>query len=122
MPRGPAPQWSRRKEPILDDHLRASVTQANGVHDPDTGHYAVIHYTGCGTRERAKEIKQALHRSARHVGVSVSTEIVKAGDGTFTVKYRAIHKSFARKYMIDHYGPDTANWPYRPRERNTPSA
>lgn len=119
LPRGPSPDYRRRKEPVLDDHLRASINQAGGLgkHHPETGHYAEVWYTGCATRERAKEIKQALFRSGRHVGVSVSADIVKAPDGTFTVKYKAIDKRLARQYVMQTYGTDKSLWPYNPREK-----
>lgn len=117
MPRGAAPPWRARKEPILDSHLYASVTQANGVHHPETGHYATLVYAGCETRERAKEIVRALHRSGMHLGFSVSAKIIKAGNGTFNVEYRAIDKAMARKHVVDKYGPDRSKWPYDPRRK-----
>jgi len=106
----------RRMEPILDSHLQASVTQASGVYDSD-GHYAVILYTGCATRERAKEIVQALHRSGRHLGLSVSAVPKPAPDGTFTVVYHAIDKAHARAHVLARYGTDRSKWPYDPRRR-----
>jgi hypothetical protein len=122
MPRGPSPGWTRRKEPILDDHLHASIAQANGVHD-ENGHYAEILYTGCATRDRAKEIRQALFRSASYINrkgilpkqISVSANVEKAADGTWTVRYQAHDKTHAMAYMIEHYGPDASKFPYRPQ-------
>lgn len=117
MPRGPAPQWTKRLEPILDDHLRASIDAADGSYDPETGHYATLLYTGCATRERAKEIVRALYRSARHMKVSVSATVLPADDGSFTVQFVAIDKSFARKYVLEKYGTDRGAWPYNPRRK-----
>lgn len=116
MPRGPAPQWTRRKEPILDDYVRASVSQANGIHN-EVGHYATLHYVGCPTRERATEIKQALFRAAKHCGYSMSAQIVKDADGSFRVTFRAVDKQLARKYVLEKYGPDRSKWPYDPRRK-----
>ena len=62
MPRAPAPQWHRRKEPVLDHYLQASVDQCGGQYD-ENGHYALLVYSGCETRDRAKEISQALYRA-----------------------------------------------------------
>lgn len=109
--------WTRRKEPILDDYLRASIDQANGQYDPETGHYATLHYVGCESRERAKEISQGLYRAARHVKCSVQATVLPADDGTYTVEFRAIDKSMARKYVLQKYGTNRANWPYDPRHK-----
>lgn len=116
MPRAPAPQWHRRKEPILDSHLQASVDQAGGTYD-DQGHYALLVYAGCETRERAKEIVQALHRAGSHLKLSVSTKTVKAEDGTFQVHFKAIDKVFAKRYVLEKYGNDVSRWPYNPRQK-----
>ena len=118
MPRGPAPEWTRRKEPVLDHYLQASIDLADGIPDPETGHYGLLHYTGINDRERAKEIKRALYRAGRHVGVSVHAEIVRADDKTFTVAFRSIDKTHAKKYILAKYGTDRSNWPYDPRRRN----
>jgi hypothetical protein len=115
MPRGAAPPWRQRKEPILDSHLQASVTQANGVHD-ELGHYAELVYAGCATRDRAKEIQQALHRAGNHLGFSVSARIEKNGD-EWQVRYKAIDKAHAKKYILEKYGNDRSKWPYDPRRK-----
>jgi hypothetical protein len=115
MPRGPAPQWRIRKEPILDAHIHASVDQVKGVCSPE-GHYALLVYSGCATRDRAKEISQALYRSGRHLGFSVSAKVVKAGD-CWQVEFKAIDKTLAKKYMLGKYGNDVSKWPYNPRRR-----
>ena len=106
----------QRKEPILDTHLQASIDQASGVHD-ENGHYATLVYTGCDTRERAKEIVRALHRSGQHMGLSVSATVHPADDGTFNVQYKAIDKAHARAYVLAHYGPDRSKWAYDPRRK-----
>ena len=118
MPRGALPEYRRRKEPVLDDHLRASVERANGTPDPETGKYATLIYAGCESRERAKEIVRALYRSARYVKVSVATVIHPANDGTFNVEFTAINKAHARKYVLEKYGTDRSKWAYDPRARN----
>jgi len=116
MPRGAAPPWRARKEPILDDHLYASVTQAGGVHN-EQGHYATLIHAGCESRERAQEIKKALYRSAYHLDVSLMTKIIKAGDGTYSVEYTAIDKAHGKKYMLEIHGPDRSKWSYDPRRK-----
>jgi len=118
MPRGPAPQWKRRAEPVLDDHVRASVDAANGKHDPETGHYATLRYVDCATKERADEIKRALYRCAKYLGYSMSAQIKKASDDTWLVEYKAIDKVMARKHVLEKYGTDRSKWPYDPRARN----
>jgi glutathionyl-hydroquinone reductase len=116
IPRSPAPQWRKRKEPVLDAHLQASLDQAHGTYD-ENGHYALLVYAGCPTRERAKEIVQALHRSANHLGVSVSTKTIKAEDGSFQIHFKAIDKIFAKRYVLQKYGNDVSKWPYNPRNK-----
>lgn len=117
MPRSAAPEWRRRKEPILDHLLHASVAQVNGVMNPETGHYGELVYSGIESRERAAEIKRALYRAGKHTGHSVSARIVPDGD-QFSVHFRAIDKTLAKKYMIDHYGTDRTKWPYSPFRRD----
>lgn len=115
MPRAAAPSWRQRKEPILDSHLQASIDQAAGRHN-EQGHYSTLVYTGCETRERAKDIVRALYRSARYLKCSVSAMVKPAGDGTFNVEYKAISKAHARAYILEKYGPDRSRWPYSPRK------
>jgi hypothetical protein len=116
MARAPAPQWRRRKEPILDDCVLAS-TRAVESFCPETGHYGILRYVGCETPERASEIVQALYRSARHLGVSVTATVLPADDGTFCVEFRAIDKAHARAYVLKTHGTDRSQWPYDPRKR-----
>jgi len=113
MPRGPSPSWRQRKPPLLDSHILASV--ADGTVN-DEGQYSVLVYTGCETRERALEIKRALFRAAKRQGVSVTAKVEKHGK-EFAVRFRAIDKATARKYVIERYGPDRSLWPYNPRKR-----
>lgn len=100
---------------MLDHYLKASIDQADGKHHPETGHYAELIYAGCDTRERAKEIRQALYRSGYHLKVSVMATVEPAKDGTFQVRFRAVNKDHARKFVLDHYGNDSGRWPYQPR-------
>jgi hypothetical protein len=118
MPRAAAPLWKQRKEPILDHLVQASVDQAQGVCDPDTGHYGTLVYAECKDLARAKEIVQALHRSAGHLKVSMSAKPNKQADGTYDVEFRAIDKAHARAFVIAKYGEDRSKWPYDPRKKN----
>jgi hypothetical protein len=122
MPRSPAPEWAKRKEPIMDDFVFASINAANGKHDPDTGHYATLVYAGCSDRERAKEISNRLFSSAlwltkhKKASVSMSTKIKPASDGTYSVEYVVINKAHARKFVLEKYGTDRSKWAYDPRK------
>lgn len=118
-PRGQAPEWKRRKEPILDEYLQASIDHAGGVFHPETGHYAELIYAGCPTRERANEIKQALYRSAYHMKVSLAATVTPAKDGTFSVTFKAIDKVHAKAYILAKHGTDRSKWPYDPRRRGS---
>lgn len=116
MPRGPAPAWRGRKEPLLDSYILASVS-ASPV-NPDNGHYGELVYAGCETRERAEEIKRALFRAAKRQGYSVTAKVEKRLR-TFRVRFTAIDKAAARRHVIEKYGTDRSLWPYNPRMRGT---
>ena len=103
-----------REQPDLSAYVQASIDAASGTCDPETGHYATLHYTGIGTRERADEIKRALFRAARYLECSMSATVHRSDDG-YWVEFRAISKKHARAYMIKKYGTNRANWPYSPR-------
>ena len=51
MPRGPAPGWRQRKEPVTDDYILAAVTKSGGLgkHDAN-GHYATLVIKGLADR------------------------------------------------------------------------
>jgi len=117
MPRGPAPQWRRRVEPVLDAELQASIDQSNGECDPATGWYSTLHYAGCADYDRAKEIKRALYRSARHFKVSLTTKIFRADDGTFTVEFTAISKAHGQAYIAAKAQGDPSRLAYNPHKR-----
>ena len=128
MPRGPAPTWNKRMEPVLDDWIMASINQAGGVgkHHPTTGHYATLRITGLTDQAQAAEYKKALHRCAfylhRHGKVSVSMHAdrpVREIDGTYSITFRAVDKTFAKAAVLARYGNDRSKWPYDPRRRNT---
>jgi hypothetical protein len=124
MPRGPAPSWRRRKEPVLDDWILASVSQAGGLgqHHPKTGHYATLWIRGLDSKENAQEWQQALYRCAHYLNrtgtapVSMSAKIHRKGSG-YEIEFRAVDKTLARKHVLERYGPDRSKWPYDPRRR-----
>jgi hypothetical protein len=118
VPKGPSPQWKRRLDPVLDHEVQAAISHVNGKHDPDTGRYATLHHTGCADRDRAKEIKQALYRSARHLNVSLHTNIVKATDGTWTVEFTPINKAHGRAYIAQQANGDPSKLAYNPYQKN----
>lgn len=117
MPRSPSPEWRRRKEPITDDLILASVNAANGVFHPETGHYSRLRFTGCETKERANEVKQSLYRCAAYLKYSMSATVVPADDGTYTVEFVVINKAHARAHVLARYGTDRSKWPYDPTKR-----
>jgi len=127
MPRSPVPEWRRRKEPIVDDWVLASVQQAGGPgkHHPETGHYATLLITGLADRAEAEEYVRALNRCALYlhrakiadVGMSAKVEQGPAG---YVVRFKAIDKTLARQHVLQRYGPDRSKWPYDPRRRTAP--
>jgi len=125
MPRGPAPAWRARKEPVLDDWILASVEQAGGIgsHHPETGHYRQLVIRGLADKDEADEWRRALFRCAHYLNrtgqapVSMSARIGKDKDG-YKITFTAVDKTLARKHVLDRYGPDRSKWPYDPRRRN----
>jgi hypothetical protein len=123
MPRGGVPEYKKRLEPIMDDHVMMSISQANGIYDPDTGHYAHLVYAGCKTEDYAANIVKAINRSPWHLNkklpepIGVTCKIRQAKDGTYNVEFFAVNKAHTYKYMIDTYGSDPSKWPYDPREK-----
>lgn len=126
MPRGPAPAWRARKEPVLDAHVLASVEQAGGLgkHHPETGHYATLWIRGLTSREEAQEWSRALYRSAHYLNrtgqapLSMSAKIHRNGE-SYSIEFRAVDKTMARAHVLARYGPDRSRWPYDPRRRGS---
>lgn len=127
MPRGPAPQWRARKEPVLDAYVLASVHRAGGpgAHDKTTGRYATMTIAGLASREEAAEYKRALFRSAKYLhrlgmaDVSMHCEPIKKDGDTYTLSFRAVDKTWARKLFLERYGNDRSKWPYDPHRRGS---
>lgn len=124
MPRGPTPQWRRRKEPILDDWILESIERAGGIgkHHPQTGHYAELVISDLADKAEAAEYKRALFRCAHYltrtaqVPVSMSADIERDGR-KYRIRFRAVDKTLARQHVMAKYGNDRSKWPYDPRRR-----
>jgi hypothetical protein len=118
LPRSAAPEWRRRKEPVLDEYIRASIREAEGKCHPETGHYSTLVIHGIESREEAAEVKRALYRAAlwlhrnTDLNCSMSAKPKKNADGTYRVEFRAINKDHAYAYMVKQYGEDQTKWPY----------
>ena len=126
MPRSPVPEWRKRKDPVLDHYVLASVEQAGGPgkHHPQTGHYAELVIRDLADREQAMEYVRALNRAALHLcryqvaDVGMSARIEHTAEG-YQIRFRAIDKTLARQHVLQRYGPDRSKWPYDPRRRQT---
>jgi hypothetical protein len=124
MPRGPAPAWRARKEPITDDYLLAAIAQAGGPgkHD-ETGLYGTLIVRGLKDRDEAAEWDRSLYRCAlwltrnRDADISVSTKVKKSGDG-YLIEFSVFNKTHGRAYLMTKHGTDRSKWPYDPRRRN----
>lgn len=123
MPKGPVPEWRRRKDPILDDYVLASVHKASGQHHPETGFYAELHLVGFTTREEADEWRRALYRSAHYLSrhgiadVSMAADPPKRDTAGWKLVFRAVDKTMARAHVMRRYGTDRSRWPYDPRAK-----
>ncbi len=124
MPRGPAPAYRARKEPVTDDYLMAVITQAGGAghHDATTGLYGTLVLRGIKDRDEAKEWDRSLYRCAlwltrnRNADISVSTKIERDGSA-YLVRFSVFNKTHARAHILNKHGSDRAQWPYDPRRR-----
>lgn len=114
MPKGPAPQWRARMQPLTDEHIQASVTQGM---DPETGHYGELIYGPCDTQERALEIKRSLYRCAKHLGYAMKADIEQRPDEKYQVRFKAIDKARARAYIAAQYKDRPHELPYNPYHR-----
>jgi hypothetical protein len=110
VPKGPGAPRHPRKLPLTDDHIRASV--AGGM--DEKGHYQELIYGGIQTKERALEIKRSLYRCAKHLGYSVVANIERSPNGTYQVRYKAIDKATARRYIAAKYKGREHEMPYNP--------
>jgi len=124
MPRGPAPTWRARKEPVVDDWILESVKRAGGIgsHHPVTGHYSELVIDDLATRTEAEEYRKALFRCAYYLHrtgqapVSMNAKIEQSGTG-FQIRFKAVDKTLARAHVLARYGNDRSKWPYDPRRR-----
>jgi hypothetical protein len=116
--RGPAPEWKRRKLPITDELIQASVNQSNGVCNTETGHYGLLVYSGLESRDVAIEYKNSLFRCAKYLGYSIWVDKPKKdASGTYSLEFRAINKAHARRWILAQHGNDRSQWPYDPRRK-----
>ena len=128
MPRSPVPEWRKRKEPILDHYVLASIEQAGGLgkHDPVSGHYGTLLVRELADREEAAEYVRALNRAALHLRRYQVADVGMSGpDGThgaegYQIRFRADRQDRSpRQHVLRRYGPDRSKWPYDPRRRQT---
>lgn len=125
MPRGPAPAWRARKEPITDSYLLAAIAQAGGPGKHDaSGHYATLVIRGFADRDEAREYDLSLYRCAlwltrnRDADISVSTK-VERDSGGYLIRFSVHSKTHARAYIMAKHGTDRSKWPYDPRHRGS---
>jgi hypothetical protein len=124
VPRGAAPAWRARKEPITDDYLLAAVTQAGGPgkHDATTGLYGTLVIRGIKDRDEAKEWDRSLYRCAlwltrnRNADISVTTKIERDVDG-YLLRFSVFNKTHGRAHILNKHSADRTKWPYDPRRR-----
>lgn len=122
MPRGPAPGWRERKQPVLDSWVLASISAAKGTPGSD-GHYGELHITDLATRDEAREYVRALHRSGRYLTKYSQYQVgirahVKRSGRRYYVQFWAVDKIAAKAHILEKYGPDRSKWPYDPRRRS----
>jgi hypothetical protein len=95
-------------------YMAASVN--HGAMDETTGRYTELVVTGVKDRERAETIRRGLFNAACHHKVSVTVKIESTGR-EYRVRFTAINKAHAKRYILNKYGPDRSAWPYDPRRK-----
>lgn len=113
MPKGPGSPLRPRKHPLTDEHIQASV--AGGM-NAETGFYQELVYGGIEDANRALEIKRSLYRCAKFLGYSMRAEVEQAAGGAYQVRFCAIDKVTARKYIAKKH-PNGQGLPYNPYHR-----
>jgi hypothetical protein len=123
VPRSPVPEWRRRKEPILDHYVMASIENAGGAGKHNAaGHYGTLVIRDLAGLSEAQEYVRALNRSALFLhryqiaDVGMSAKIEREGDA-YVVRFKAVDKTLARAHVLKRYGSDRSRWPYDPRRR-----
>jgi hypothetical protein len=114
MPKGPGSPLRPRKHPLTDEHIQASV--AGGM-NTENGHYRELVYGGIEDPGRALEIKRSLFRCAKYLGYSMTAQVERNPNGTYQVRFKAIDKVIARKYIAKKF-PNGEGLPYNPYARN----
>lgn len=110
MARAPIHAMRQRKTPILDHYVQASIERGMDAE----GHYGELVYAGIEDQLRAVEIRRALFRSSKHLGVSLKCDLEQAADGTHQVRFHAIDKAVARAHMAKTYRGREHEMPYNP--------
>lgn len=113
MPKGPGSPLRPRKHPLTDEHIQASV--AGGM-NAETGFYAELVYGPIDEQGRALEIKRSLYRCAKFLGYSMKADIEQRADGKHQVRFCAIDKVTARKYIAKAH-PNGEGLAYNPYAR-----
>lgn len=113
MGRTPIHQMKPRKGPILDHYVQASIERGMD----EAGHYGELVYAGVEEEERAREIRRALFRSAKHLGVSLKADLERDAAGAWAIRFRAIDKAIGRAYIRQKTGGDPSRLDYNPYVR-----
>jgi hypothetical protein len=118
MPRGPVPEWRKRKEPILDAYINAAISLKPM---DDNGAYGTLVYNDVATLAEVKELSNALRRSAYHLKVSVGVRHKEDPDhpGHWAITYTVYDKAHAKAWLIATKGPDRSQWKYDPRKKGS---
>ena|ERR1700733_6422458 len=89
----------KRKEPILDHYIRASIDQASNRHHDRNGRYATLTMElNPGNDKLATEYRNALYCSACHMNVGLDIEMTKDSNGSYQITFTAIHPSYRDAY------------------------
>ena len=94
----------KRKEPVLDGYVKASVVQANGKRKSNGRYATLILKLDSDDFEHAKEMRNALYRSAYHLGLTLDAEIISEPRNSsisrsdYQIVFTAVHPGYKERW------------------------
>lgn len=89
---------SERKKPILDAYVKSSVDYAGNKHDRNGRYQTLTLRTDTSDYGLAREYRNALYRSAYHLGVTLDCSMEKDAAGKYAITFTAVHPDYKERW------------------------